>query len=82
MEKYVPGGGIALPITGHLAVEVPFDSLAAALTLAEVYQRNGRLDEAIGLLQQLVEVSLDPFLVLSLCALAGSHLPGGVEAQE
>ena len=43
---------------------------AAALTLAEVYQRNGRIDEAIGLLQQLVvEVGEHPFLILSLCDL-------------
>jgi tetratricopeptide (TPR) repeat protein len=69
MEKYVPGGGISVPVTEYVAVDVPFGSLAAALTLAEVYQRNARTDEAIGLLQQLVEVEPDPFLVLSLCDL-------------
>ena len=70
MEKYVPGGGIELPVTESLSVEVLFGSLAAALVLAEVYQRNGRLDDAIGLLQQLVDVdSPDPFLIASLCDL-------------
>lgn len=69
MAKYVPGGRMGLPVTEHVAVELPFGSLAAALTLAEVYQRNERIDEAIGLLQQLVEVEPDPFLVLSLCDL-------------
>jgi tetratricopeptide (TPR) repeat protein len=70
MEKYVPGGGIELPVTESLSVEVPFGSLAAALVLAEVYQRNGRLDDAIGLLQQLVDVdAADPFLIASLCDL-------------
>jgi tetratricopeptide (TPR) repeat protein len=69
MEKYVPGGGISIAVTENVAVEVPFGSLAAALTLAEVYQRGGRLDEAIGVSQQLVEMDLHPFLVLSLCDL-------------
>jgi tetratricopeptide (TPR) repeat protein len=69
IEKYAPGGGLAIPVTENVAVELPFGSLAAALTLAEVYQRNDRLDEAIGLLQQLVEVEPHPFLILSLCDL-------------
>ena len=69
MEKYVPGGGLTVAVTENVSVDVPFGSMAAALTLAEVYQRNGRLDEAIGLLQQLVEVAPHPFLVLSLCDL-------------
>jgi len=56
-------------VTEHVAVDVPFGSLCAALTLAEVYQRNDRSDAAIGLLQQLVELDPDPFLVLSLCDL-------------
>jgi tetratricopeptide (TPR) repeat protein len=69
MQKYLPGGGVYVPVTENVGVEVPFSSLAAALTLAEVYQRNGRTGEAIGLLQQLVEVEPHPFLVLSLCDL-------------
>jgi tetratricopeptide (TPR) repeat protein len=70
MSKYVPGGHVAVPITEQLAVEVPFGTLAAALTLAEVYQRNGRSDEAIGLLQQVVQEGREhPFLILSLCDL-------------
>jgi tetratricopeptide (TPR) repeat protein len=69
MDKYVAGGGIVVAITDEVKVEVPFGSLAAALTLAEVYQRTGRRDEAIGLVQQLVEVDPHPFLVLSLADL-------------
>jgi tetratricopeptide (TPR) repeat protein len=70
MSKYVEGGSVAVPITESVAVEVPFGSLAAALTLAELYQRNGRGEEAIGLLQQLVvETGDHPFLILSLCDL-------------
>jgi tetratricopeptide (TPR) repeat protein len=69
MDKYVPGGGLSISVTDHVNVDVPFGSLAAALTLAEVYQGTGRLDEAIGLLQQLVDAEPHPFLVLSLCDL-------------
>lgn len=70
MSKYVEGGSVAVPVTESVAVEVPFGTLAAALTLAEVYQRIGRGEEAIGLLQQLVvEVGEHPFLILSLCDL-------------
>jgi tetratricopeptide (TPR) repeat protein len=70
MSKYVEGGSVAVPVTESVAVEVPFGSLAAALTLAEVYQRNGRGEEAIGLLQQLVvDAEGHPFLILSLCDL-------------
>jgi hypothetical protein len=28
MEKPVPGGGISVPVTGYVAVDVPFGSLA------------------------------------------------------
>ena len=70
MSKYVAGGEVAVPVTQHVAVQVPFGTLAAVLTLAEVYQRNDRTDEAIGLLQQLVmEQGSHPFLTLSLCEL-------------
>jgi tetratricopeptide (TPR) repeat protein len=69
MTKYGVGGELLIRVTEHVRVEVPFGSLAAALTLAECYQRGGRHDEAIGLLQQLVELDPDPALVLSLCDL-------------
>lgn len=70
MAKYAPDGHVAVPVTENVAVQVPFGTLAAALILAEVYQRQGRIDEAIGVLQQLVEeAGSHPFLVLSLCDL-------------
>jgi tetratricopeptide (TPR) repeat protein len=70
MAKYAPDGHLAVPVTENVAVEVPFGTFAAALVLAEVYQRHGRIDEAIGVLQQLVEkAGSHPFLVLSLCDL-------------
>lgn len=55
-------------VTDDVKVEVPFGSLAAALTLAEIYQGTGRLDEAIGLIQQLVEADPHPFLLLTFPA--------------
>lgn len=69
MAKYVAGAAVAIAVTEYVRVEVPFGSLVAVLTLAELYQANGRHDEAIGLLQQLVELDPDPALVLSLCDL-------------
>ena len=57
-------------ITENVVVEVPFGPIGAALLLAEVYQLDGRLDEAIGLVQQLDTVTPDdPVIRLSLCDL-------------
>ena len=70
MKKYVEGGAIGIPVTDAVKVEVPFGTLAATLLLAELYQRNGRTEEAIGLIQQLLsELGQGPFLVLSLADL-------------
>ena len=69
MQKYAPGGDLTIRVTEQVTVEVPTGSLAAALTLAEIYQRAGRHDEAIGVVEQLVETTADPALVLSLCDL-------------
>ena len=43
--------------------------MAAALALVECYQEVGRHEEAIGVLQQLVEGEREPALTLSLCEL-------------
>ena len=70
MKKYVEGGAIGIPVTDTVKVEVPFGTLAATLLLAELYQRNGRTEEAIGLVQQLLsELGQGPFLVLGLADL-------------
>jgi tetratricopeptide (TPR) repeat protein len=69
MAKYVAGAAVAIAVTEYVRVEVPFGSLVAVLTLAELDQANGRHDEAIGLLQQLVELDPASALVLSLCDL-------------
>lgn len=71
--KFMPGGLFALTlavrITDSVMAEPPFGELAAALALAELYQTAGRLEEAIGLLQQLYESLPDPLVRLSLCGL-------------
>lgn len=69
MDKYVTDGAITIGVTDSVKVDVPFGSMAAALTLVECYQANDRHDEAIGLLQQLAEIEPHPYLLLSLCEL-------------
>ena len=69
--KYLPPGrvdlGMAVKITDLASAQAPFDSVGATLMLAEHYQDAGRLDEAIGLVQQLSSVNaVDPGIRLSL----------------
>lgn len=81
--KYLPAVGISAKITEQITGEVPFDAVGAALVLAELYQLDGRLDEAIGLVQQLsVEAPDDPLIRLSLCDLlvADGDYEGALEA--
>lgn len=60
MRKYIPGTlHMQLPITERVSSPVGFDSVGAALILAELYQELGRKSEAIGLVQRLQEVALD-----------------------
>ena len=71
--KYLPAGllSLTLPVkvTRSITATPPFGELAAVLALAESYQSAGRLDEAIGILQQLHAVLPDPLIRLSLCDL-------------
>lgn len=69
MLKYIPGGMTEIGITDRVSVQVEFGSLAAALGLAEIYQRTNRRDEAIGLLQQLNAVAPHRAIILSLAEL-------------
>jgi tetratricopeptide (TPR) repeat protein len=69
ITKYLGGGGIAVSVTDRVKVAVEWSSLAAALTLVECYQAQGRTDEAIGVLQQLADAEPSPALLLSLCDL-------------
>jgi tetratricopeptide (TPR) repeat protein len=69
VTKYLSGGGIAVSVTERVMVAVEWGSLAAALTLVECYQADGRTEEAIGILQQLADAEPSPALLLSLCDL-------------
>jgi tetratricopeptide (TPR) repeat protein len=72
MAKYVPVDAIqtSLLITPSVMVEVPFDSLGAALILAEIYQASGNSEKAIGMVENLVDlVPESPALCLSLAEL-------------
>ena len=73
-SKYVPPAtfdlALNVPITHAISVRAPFGNLAAVLALTEAYQSAGRLEEAIGLMQQVHQVLPDDALVrLSLCDL-------------
>jgi tetratricopeptide (TPR) repeat protein len=61
---------LQVKITDAVQASAPFGELGAALSLAELYQAGGRLEEAIGLMQQLHGTLPDDELVrLSLCDL-------------
>lgn len=68
MRKFVPGPiQLRVAVTNRVTALAPFSSLGASLMLAEVYQRLGRLEEAIGVVQRLAELAPDePMLTLSL----------------
>lgn len=68
MVKYRVGGSLPLTI-GHVEISVPWGSAAAALALASAYETTGRVEEAIGVLQQLADTDDDPALLLALCDL-------------
>jgi len=72
--KYLPPAIVSLTLMGKITeninAEVPFDSTGATLLLAEHYQEADRLDDAIGLIQQLYEANPnDPVIKLSLADL-------------
>src|SRR5262245_11953808 len=67
--KYAPELAFEVSITPEVSALIPAGSMAAALALVECYQEVGRHEEAIGVLQQLVEDEREPALTLSLCEL-------------
>jgi tetratricopeptide (TPR) repeat protein len=72
MQKYIANATMKLDITAEVQVLVPIDGLGAALLLAELYQQQDRLQEAIGLLEELDDLVDEPALTLSLCDLYAS----------
>jgi tetratricopeptide (TPR) repeat protein len=69
MEKYLASTEVEINITPRVTVAVPVDGLAATLLLVELYQSARRTREAIALLEEVVELSNQPALILSLCEL-------------
>jgi tetratricopeptide (TPR) repeat protein len=71
--KYLPPSAsltLQLKLTDMITAVAPFDSTGACLALAERYQEAGRLEEAIGLIQQLYEANpSNPEIALSLADL-------------
>lgn len=73
LRNYLPYGAVELAITPRVRAAIPWSSLLGALALAEAYQVEGRVDEAIGVLQQIAGTRADPALTLSLCELLSSR---------
>jgi tetratricopeptide (TPR) repeat protein len=69
MEKYMNEASLNINITSHVTATVPVGGLAATLLLVELYQRQGRHRNAIGLLEEIEELAEEPVLTLSLCEL-------------
>ncbi len=60
MRKFVPGTlTMQVPITDRVVLPIAFNSVGAAVILAELYQQLGRRSEAIGLVQRLHKVAPD-----------------------
>jgi tetratricopeptide (TPR) repeat protein len=88
MAKMLPstaGLHLEVKITENITAALPYDGRGASLALAELYQSAGRLEEAIGIVQQVSEAAPDdPFVALSLADLlyADGDLDGVVETTE
>jgi tetratricopeptide (TPR) repeat protein len=73
MEKYLASTEIEINVTPRVTVTLPVNGLAAVLLLVELYQSARRIREAIALLEELVELTEQPALILSLCELYASR---------
>lgn len=73
MQKYLASAALPVAVSPTVSAEVPVDGLAAALLLAELYQANDQIEDAIGLLDDIADLSKDPALTLSLCELLASR---------
>lgn len=85
MERYMVDQEVLLmSITQFSEAEIGIDSLGATLLLAEAYQAQGQPDDAIGLLEEVHEVSEEPTVMLSLCELyaANNHWDAIVEVAQ
>ena len=69
MQKYLPGVEVPVQITPSVRASVALDELAVSLLLVEFYQEQGRVDDAVGLLEEVADLDPEPALTLSLCEL-------------
>lgn len=70
MQKYMRENILVeLDITPSVSVNVPTGALLVTLLLVELYQKQGKIEEAVGLLKQVEEFSGVPAVTLSLCEL-------------
>ncbi|MBM4421995.1 MAG: DUF4236 domain-containing protein [Chloroflexi bacterium] len=69
MQKYLASATLPVAISPTVSADVPADGLAASLLLAELYQAEGQVDEAIALLDEINDLAQSPALTLSLCEL-------------
>jgi tetratricopeptide (TPR) repeat protein len=75
MQKYLSAATLPVAISPAVSAEAPLRSSAAPLLLAELYQADGQIDEAISLLDEIAAAAPDPAITLSLCELlAGKGL--------
>lgn len=69
MVKYGVDGRMEVQVTELIAAQMPMSSLAAAMMLAELYQRTGDSARAIELLESLGSIDPEPVFALSLAEL-------------
>ncbi|HYU57850.1 MAG TPA: DUF4236 domain-containing protein, partial [Actinomycetota bacterium] len=69
MTKYRLSGQMVVAVTPAVTATVPMSHVSAALMLAELYQRAGRPQAAVELLESLGSLAPDPVFALSLAEL-------------
>jgi len=74
MQKYLSPATLPIAISPTISADAPVNSSAAPLLLAELYQAEGRAGEAIALLDEIVGLSPDPAITLSVCELLAEQV--------
>ncbi len=71
MTEYLNDLAVQIEVTPSVTISVPIDMVSISLLLVELYQDQGKMDEALGLLEELDELTESKFQVvtLSLCEL-------------
>ena len=67
MNKYASRMQSNLRIDGQVSIPIEIGSTAAAFVLAECYRDTGRINDAIGLMQQLYDHWRSPVMLMALC---------------